>query len=250
MRSNVETTPQTESDAPETTRPQYAERATAIYGESYAARYPSLYIEPWRRKHEINAHNLTRILDALPIVQPLWLDLACGQAWHFTLFRGRARMHGLDLSPAQLLRARLRAPAAAFVCADMVHAPLLPESFDLVTNFWAGYCYLDSAERIEALLRDATRWIRPGGTLYIEVLLARDLESFNRSRFSHATGFVVIPRSEDYAQWRYDDLGGRHVMTSPSLPFFLDILTPEFEQIEARHDAAFMVHVIASRRKG
>lgn len=230
-------------------RRQNAERVTAIYRESYAAAYASLYVEPWRRKHELNLRNLAQILDALPVAQPSWLDLACGQAWHFARFGGRARMYGLDLSPAQLARARLSAPTAAFVCADMVEAPFLYGSFDLVTMFWAGYCYLDSAERTEALVRNAMRWLRPGGMLYIEVLLARDLASFNESHFSRMNGFTVTPRTRDYEQWVYDDFGGRHWMTSPPLPFFLNIVTPESEEIEAKHDAGFMVHLIASKRR-
>jgi SAM-dependent methyltransferase len=103
-------------------------------------------------------------------------------------------------------------------------------SFDLVTMFWAGYCYLDSAERTEALVRNAMRWLRPGGMLYIEVLLARDLASFNESHFSRMNGFTVTPRTRDYEQWVYDDFGGRHWMTSPPLPFFLNIVTPESER--------------------
>jgi SAM-dependent methyltransferase len=229
--------------------PHYATGVRAVYGESYAALYPSLYIEPWRRKHELNARNLKRILDALPMARPAWLDLACGQAWHFSLLPSRARMHGLDLSPHQIQRARSRAPEASFICADMLRAPLRPDSFDLVTNFWAGYCYLGSPARIERLLRNVTSWIRPGGTFYMEVLLARDLESFNHSRFSGATGFAVVPRSRDYTEWGYDDLGGRHVMASPPLAFFLDVLTPAFDEIEARHDGSFMVHLIATRRR-
>jgi hypothetical protein len=38
-------------------------------------------------------------------------------------------------------------------------------------------------------------------------------------------------------------------MTSPPLNFFLDLLAPSFGTIEARHDSAFMVHLIASSRK-
>jgi SAM-dependent methyltransferase len=121
-------------------RPQYAERVTAIYRDSYAARYGRSYVEPWGWKHQLNLRNLAQILDGLPFAQPLWLDLACGQAWHFARFAGRACMYGLDLSPAQLARAQLNAPTAAFVCADMVDAPFLRQSFDLVTIFWAGYC--------------------------------------------------------------------------------------------------------------
>jgi ubiquinone/menaquinone biosynthesis C-methylase UbiE len=230
--------------------PRYDESAAAIYGEDYAAQYSAFYIAQWPRKHALNVANLTRTLDALPMADPLWLDLACGQAWHFSRFIGRARMVGLDLSEAQLQRARLGSPAAAFVRADMSRAPFAPASIDLVTNFWAGYCYLASRERIGSMLRDAVSWIRPGGALYIEVLLARDLESFNRSHFSDATAFVVVPRSADYTEWRYDDVGGQHIMTSPPLELFVDILAAEFEQIEARHDRAFMVHLIATGRKG
>ena len=228
---------------------RYDERVTAIYGERYAAQYPALYIAPWRRKHKLNATNLSRILAALRPAHPSWLDIGCGPAWHFSAVPGRARRVGLDLSHAQLMRAKRSAPDADFVCADMARAPLSAASFDLVTNFWAGYSYLGSCERIGSLLRDAMRWIRPGGTLYMEVLLARDLESFNRSGFADATGFAVVPRSQDYTAWCYDDTGGRHVMMSPPLEFFLDILTPQFERIEALHDAAFMVHLIATQRK-
>jgi len=39
-------------------------------------------------------------------------------------------------------------------------------------------------------------------------------------------------------------------MTSPPLPFFLNTsFTPESEEIEAKHDAGFMVHLIASKRR-
>jgi hypothetical protein len=115
----------------------------------------------------------------------------------------------------------------------LFEAPFLYGSFDLVTMFWAGYCYLDSAERTEALVRNAMCWLRPGGMLYIEVLLARDLASFNESHFSRMNGFTVTPRTRDYEQWVYDEFGGRHWMTSPPLPFFLNIVTPESEEIEA-----------------
>jgi ubiquinone/menaquinone biosynthesis C-methylase UbiE len=158
-------------------------------------------------------------------------------------------MVGLDLSQAQLARARTRVPYAAFIHGDMARVSFPKASFDLVTNFWAGYCYLGSQERIAAVLRKAVRWIRTGGALYMEVLLARDLESFNCSHFAGQTGFAVKPRSEDYTEWRYDDVGGRHQMTSPPLEFFLDLLAPEFGTIEARHDSAFMVHLVATGRK-
>lgn len=239
----------TQAEASEVMAPAYDEGAAAIYRDDYAAAYPSLYIKPWRNKHELNVRNLTAVLHGLATPMPDWLDLACGQAWHFSMFQGRARMVGVDLSQAQLARARASVPGATFVHQDMARVRFPDSSFDLVTNFWAGYCYLGSQERIAELLRKAVRWIRTGGTLYMEVLLARDLESFNLSHFAGRTGFAVKPRSADYTEWRYDDVGGSHVMTSPPLEFFLDLLGPAFSAIEARHDSAFMVHLIATGRK-
>ena len=164
-------------------------------------------------------------------------------------FQGRARMVGLDLSQAQLARARTSAHQAIFVHADMARISFPEESLDLVTNFWAGYCYLGSQARIAAVLRKAVRWIRTGGALYMEVLLARDLESFNQSHFAGQTGFAVKLLSEDYTDWEYDDVGGCHKMTSPPLEFFVDLLAPGFNAIDARHDSGFMVHLIATGKK-
>jgi ubiquinone/menaquinone biosynthesis C-methylase UbiE len=225
------------------------EGTSAIYNEDYAATYPSLYITPWRAKHDLNIRNLEAVFRTLAAPIPDWLDLACGQAWHFSMFPGRARMVGLDLSAAQLRRARTLVPDAIFTEGDIVSASFPKSSFDLVTNFWAGYCYLGTNQRITAMLSKTVRWIRAGGAFYMEVLLARDLEDFNRSNFARQTGFKVVPRSEDYNDWQYDDVGGHHEMTSPPLEFFLDFLTPAFGQIKSRHDGGFMVHLIATGRK-
>ncbi len=158
-------------------------------------------------------------------------------------------MVGVDLSVAQLSYARERLPNATFIQCDMARVDFPAASFDLVTNFWAGYCYLAEQSRIADVLRNVLRWIRRGGALYFEVLLARDLERFNQSNFAGKTGFTVVPRSPDYVDWEYDDAAGQHRMTSPPLDFFLDLLGPEFAAIEAKHDLGFMVHIIATGKK-
>lgn len=219
----------------------------ALYGEAYAARYPELYIAPWRRKHRIDLANLTQILDGLGAA-PRWLDLACGQAWHFAMVPGRARQIGVDLSAAQLARARCNAPGAAFLRADLDQLVLPPGSIDLVTSFWAGYCYLGTRARIAALVGRAVDWVAPGGALYFEVLVPRDLETFNRSGYASRTGFAVTPLGDDYQDWQYDDVGGRHVMHSPPLELFLAAVDGRFRRVEAVHDGGFMIHLIATGR--
>lgn len=221
----------------------------ALYGEAYAALYDQLYIAPWRDKHELNAANIDRVLRGLANPAPRWLDLACGQSWHFAAFAGRADMVGVDLSEAQLIRARAAAPRARFLLDDISQVGFAKGSFDLVTNFWAGYCYLRSRALIAGLFRNAVSWIAPGGALYLEVLLGADLASFNSSRYAQARGFTVAPRSEDYGEWQYDDVAGRHLMTSPPVEDFLAIISPEFASVEALHDGRFMVHLIATGRR-
>ncbi len=229
-------------------RDRRAATVAEIYGEAYAERYPQLYTAPWPRKHRLDAANLARILARLR-ARPRWLDLACGQAWHFAAFPGRGLQLGVDLSPAQLARARRNAPAASFVRADIAELTLIEGSLDLVTNFWAGYCYLGAAEPIAALVERAIGWLGDGGALYFEILLPRDLASFNRSRFSARTGFAVAPISADFSDWQYEDVGGRHVMNSPPLEMFVERVAAAFRDVEAKHDGGFMVHLIARGRR-
>lgn len=233
----------------ETASPAPAEYSVGeIYREEYAALYPALYVAPWSRKHRINRENLTRVLDGMAPRRPLWLDIACGQATQFSAFGERTQQVGVDLSRAQLTRARRNAPDALLIHANITQVSFLDASFDLVTNFWAGYCYLDDQEKIVALVRSAVRWIRDGGALYWEVLLARDLAEFNRSRYAANTGFGVTPRTSDYSRWSYDDIGGRHLMTSPPIEVFLREVEGRFRHVEAVHDGGFMVHLIATGR--
>ncbi len=218
-----------------------------IYGEQYAAEYARLYIAPWRAKHQRNLANLRRILEALGAEpsQRRWLDVACGPAWHFAQLPSAARQVGLDLSTAQLRRARALAPQAAFVCADMAQSVFARGSFDLVTSFWAAYCYLDDFDRIAQFLENVIAWVRPAGACYLEILLAGDVASFNASRYAGATGFQVFARTPDFVRWGYRDRGGEHLMTSPPQEFFTEPLAAAFDRVEAEHDGAFMVHLIA-----
>ncbi|MGC8794870.1 MAG: class I SAM-dependent methyltransferase [Bryobacteraceae bacterium] len=171
----------------------------SIYDQRYAGLYRRLYIEPWARKYQRNLANLAALMETLRQRGQLvhWLDLARGPAWHFTRFPHSTRQTGLDASMAQLAQARPANPAAAFVCADMSLPAFAAGSFDLITSFWAGYCYLDSFARIARWLDNIVEWLRPDGACYIEVLLPEDVAVFNQSRYAAATGFRVFARSPD-----------------------------------------------------
>jgi len=227
-----------------------------LYDESYADAYESFYLHPWEKKHQLNVDNILSILTTLSTGQRRWLDLCCGQAWHFSMIKDgvdnglddRIEKVGVDLSPAQLKRAALRNPTANFILADVLDVSLPQDKFGLVTSFWAAYCYLNSRDKIEIFLRRAIDWTNIGGTFYLEVLTGEDLMSFNRSPYAHQTGFQVIPRTPDFREWDFSDVGGQHHMTSPPIDFFVDIVSPFFSTVEIKHDSGFMIHLVCIGR--
>lgn len=228
---------------------QHLDAARAIYGPGYAESYGALYIEPWAHKHDLNRRRIEAWIDRRGLERPRWLDLACGQAWHFGAVRRGAQRVGLDASLDQLRVARGRRPGDQFVQADMGRSAFDPASFDLVTSFWGAYCYLDDTARILRWFQRARDSVRAGGALYVEVLLAEDLASFNRSKYAGRTAFRVEDRGRNFERWAYRDSGGWHSMTSPPLERFLELVEGHFEKVEAVHDGRFMVHLMAEGKR-
>lgn len=197
-----------------------------LYGEGYVKPYASLYTDHplWQPKLQCNLALLGRLL------QPLgtWLDTCCGQGWHLAQFPSHQRM-GIDASAAQLAQAKLQNPGVAFIQADIAEYEF-PEGqrFDLVSNFWSAYSYLNDECAIRALVEKLIRWTAPGGTLYMELTVPELLEDFNDSDFAAETGARVSLRSPDGVRWDYQDAGGIHRMTSPPLQFFTGLVSPHF----------------------
>jgi SAM-dependent methyltransferase len=90
------------------------------------------------------------------------LELGCGGDNPATrLLVERYEYVGVDLSAAQLERARRAFPAATFVQADATAAAFEPESFDGVASFFM-FGHIPRAEQ-EPLLRSVFGWLKPGG---------------------------------------------------------------------------------------
>jgi SAM-dependent methyltransferase len=92
------------------------------------------------------------------------LELGCGGGSPATLrLAQRHRLHGVDISPRQVERARERVPNATFVCADATELELEPASFDaVVTLYMLGH--VPRAEQAP-LLRSMASWLRGRGYL-------------------------------------------------------------------------------------
>ena len=220
---------------------------TDIYDERYADVYRALYIDHpmWKGKHQMNLEILASLLSP----GCSWLDTCCGQAWHFAQVGPVVRQTGIDISAAQLCRARMGCPHATFIQGDVLEADLGPGQFDVVTNFWGAYSYLDAPERIAAFVQRLVTWTAPKGAVYLELITPATLLAFNLADFAHDTGARTILRSDDGVRWSYQDPGGRHELTSPLASFFLRLLEPHFEHVEIVDTVVTMQQLVAVRRR-
>jgi SAM-dependent methyltransferase/Fe-S-cluster containining protein len=217
----------------------------SVYTESYVPHYRRLYVldDHWRAKHE---HNLATIEALLP-EGGSWLDVFCGQAWHFSRVSKAAERVGVDASAAQLALAREHNPEATFFEADV--RDFEPDRrFDLVTAFWGGYSYLDDLDAIAAVITKLVRWTAPGGHLYLELIDPETLSAFNATRFADRERCEVSFRSPDRVRWSYRDPGGEHHLSSPPLELFEPLLTPHFEAIDSATAITAIRQVVATNR--
>jgi SAM-dependent methyltransferase len=221
------------------------EQTLGLYDEHYAAKYNELYL--CQRKHGSNKKVLLDIFEQLDADSSRWLDTCCGQAWHFGQFPN-VQKTGVDLSAAQLSYAAAANPSATFIQSDILSVQLPEHHFDLVTNFWLAYCYLDSFENIERLVRQAVRWTRPGGYLYFDLVFAEQIPSWNTEDPRMRRDRVVFDRGDNYVKWGFRDQAGSHLMTSPPASFFTDLLAPHFDSVEILPNGVYR-HLIASGKR-
>ena len=228
--------------------PDETPAVTDIYGESYAPIYERLYIEhrEWKPRQAFNVRTIAILLHPLG----RWLDTCCGQGWHLAQFPRRRRV-GLDISGAQLERARQRNPGVPFIQADLCDYEFPDgQRFDLVTNFWSAYSYLDDEGKIRALVEKLVRWTAPGGALYLELTVPEVLESYNDSEFAKETGTKAVQESRDWVHWQFHEPAGIHRMISPPREFFTDLIAPHFARVESEVVVRSLRQIVALGKKG
>jgi SAM-dependent methyltransferase len=136
------------------------------FGEEYHVLYP--------HRDEAEAQHAVALIGRVAPWSPgqLVLDLACGAGRHAAeLERAGARVIGLDLSPAMLLRAqrRVRAP---LVRGDMRILPFRPGTFGLVVNLFTSFGYFRSDAEHGAVMRQVAEVLAPDGRFVIDYLNA------------------------------------------------------------------------------
>mgnify|MGYP001064594926 CR=1 FL=1 len=120
---------------------------------------------PEHRRYAAWIGELTALLPAGGRV----LDLGCGNGVPVDrlLVDAGYAVHGVDISPVQIARAREVVPGAHYTCADMTTLDWPEATFDAIVCLYALiHVPLDEQP---ALLDSVARWLRPGGLLLVTV---------------------------------------------------------------------------------
>lgn len=143
------------------------------------------------------------------------LDLACGtgNSTGPLLDRGYS-VHGCDISPEMLDRARAKHPeqADAFHVADMRELPLLGE-FDLVLCLDDAINYLLSPDELEATFRGVRRVLAPGGVFAFDVnSLFTYRTSFAQAMVKEGDGVLLAWQGESTPAFARGEVGTASVV--------------------------------------
>jgi len=95
------------------------------------------------------------------------LDAACGTGRHLDHLRAWYDCTGIDVDRAMLDIAHERLPDVAFVCMDMIGFKL-DRSFDAVVSLFGAVGYLPNGGRLNQVVTDMARHLKPGGVVAIE----------------------------------------------------------------------------------
>jgi SAM-dependent methyltransferase len=156
---------------------------------SFGELYPLIYEH---RDDEAASNEIGALIGALGLRGTLRvLDLCCGAGRHAAAMnRLGFDVVGLDLSPQLLAEAAGRSGLAGrLVRADMRHLPFgdgAPGAgFDLVVNLFTSFGYFAQDDENAAVLEEAARVLRPGGTIVVDHI--------NRSLLER----TLIPENEE-----------------------------------------------------
>lgn len=117
----------------------------------------------WSHADPTRIAYVTRLAERLP-AGSLVLELGCGPGDPATrMLSERHRVVGVELSRGQLEIARVKAPRAALVQADVTRLSVRPESVDAIASFFV-LGHLPSAAHAPLLTSFGT-WLKPGGVL-------------------------------------------------------------------------------------
>ena len=174
------------------------------------------YWDRWQESRSINAWALRRSRILLELVAGLRLDEArildfgCGDGWFCPELAALGRVTGIDLSKANMDKARQRFPDIEFIGADLFEHPLPQRHFDVVVS-----------QQVLAHVDD-----QPG---YIE-RCARVLKDAGHLVLSTNNKLVMDRLGHEYV----DDTGLGHLERWLSYRGLVELLEPRFVVLQSR----------------
>ena len=216
-----------------------------LYDEKYARSYDGRFLQggPWK---DVLAEYMVEVIRELLHSGDCWLDVSCGIGWHLSQFPSVTRA-GLDLSPGMLAIAAERNPdVRLFEGSYRDNRPAWDNQWDLVTNLWFAYQYVESMREVDDVLARLASWVSPSGTLLVHVGDSEDLPPWKAMSWEtpllsgslYLTGLVWSWKEANGT--RHDDL------VAPHLQRMVNMTARHFEQIEVRR---WPVHSEGPRHK-
>jgi SAM-dependent methyltransferase len=207
-----------------------------IYDPWYAENYDERFHggDPWN--DNLGAYKIELVGELLP-PGGRWLDTGCGTGEHLAAFPDVERC-GLDLSPHMLEKAAAKNPTATFVNGSYLDEhPEWVDSWDLVTNLWLSYQFVDSIKDVERAVRNMSSWVAPTGSLMMHVTDCEDVargiqlpwEDPETPVFSDSLFITAV-------LWTWRESNGRvhKDLVAPQLQRMVNIVAQCFEEVEVR----------------
>lgn len=143
-------------------------------------------------------------------------DLGCGYGRHLRALVDQGHPHplGIDRSPLLLSEARVQAPGARLVRADLRALPLYADSLAAAFCFYSSM-FMGSEEDALAALRECARVLRPGGALVLTTDNPLRLAANPRTRYEEdVPGLGHVVEESAWDAKRGVDRVTKHLRTS------------------------------------
>jgi SAM-dependent methyltransferase len=221
-----------------------------IYDEWYADTYDE-------RFHGGDAWNANLAAYKIEIVGELlpeggrWLDVGCGTGKHLSAYPDVDR-EGLDLSPSMVEKAREANPGVPIHLGSYLDDhPEWVGQWDLVTNLWLSYQFVDSLKLVEQAVANMASWVAPTGSLFMHVADCEDVARGTMLPWEDPEtpvfGDSLFVTS---VTWTWKESNGRthYDLVAPQLQRMVNIVAQHFEEVEVRRWPA--IDLVSGRPKG